>query len=78
MEVNPKDLTVAAAAALVGTILPGLISLNVFARVENVEQLRTEVYQTFVQKADIEHRFDTIEKKLDKLVDKIDRLPSRS
>lgn len=48
----------------------GLIHLGIFARKEEIERLRAEIATNYVQKSDFDKRLDSIEAKLDRLIEK--------
>lgn len=49
----------------IGTALLGLISLGVFAKASDVEQVRAEMYANFSQKQEVSQRLDTLDGKID-------------
>jgi hypothetical protein len=49
----------------IGAALLGLISLGVFAKASDVEQVRAEMYANFSQKQEVAQRLDTLDGKID-------------
>lgn len=49
----------------IGASLLGLISLGVFAKASDVEQVRAEMYANFSQKQEVAQRLDTLDGKID-------------
>lgn len=62
-----RDATVGSVSFIIGAIIPGLISLNIFARSEQLASLETQLYKNFVQKQELDTRLDKLETKLDTL-----------
>lgn len=57
------------AAALVGMVVPGLITLGIFATKADLEAFKAEVYREFMPRRETEGRLKSIDEKIDRMLD---------
>lgn len=71
-------LTGAGSGGAVAVITTWVLNfLSNFAKREDLANLRVECADKFATKVDIEKRFDAVDSKLDKMLDKIDEMRDR-
>ncbi|MBY0451334.1 MAG: hypothetical protein K2X01_11990 [Cyanobacteria bacterium] len=68
-----EKLAIGSTAALVGAVLPALISLNIFATKADLAEMRAEIAEKYVTQRDLEESVRPIIEKLDKFDDKMGR-----
>ncbi len=68
-----EKLAIGSTAALLGAVLPALISLNIFATKTDLAEMRAEVAEKYVTQRDMEEVVKPIIEKLDKFDDKMAR-----
>lgn len=63
--------------AIAGLIIPGLISLKIFARREELAEFRAFIAENYIHKEDFNHRCDKMEGLVETRTDKIAGMVSR-
>lgn len=71
MAIDKEKLALGSTAAIVGALVPALISLNIFATKTDVAELKTYMAEKYVQKSEVHEKLEKIEKVLDWLRDNI-------
>ena len=72
-----QHLAVGSTAFIIGAVVPALISLNIFARTEAIAELETKMYRDFIQKQDLQKMIDGLDKRLETIDNKIEKLTER-
>ena len=72
-----KHVAVGSTSFIVGAVIPALISLNIFARSEELAKLETRMYRDFVQKEDLEKWVQSLDKRLAGIESRLEKIADR-
>lgn len=56
---------------VVGMVLPGLLALKIFARREEVSDLKTYMAEHYIQRSEVDRRLDRIESTLERISERL-------
>lgn len=60
--------------AVVGAVIPALVTLNIFATKADLAEMKADFAQSYVQKNEVDKKLDRLENLLNKVVERMDRL----
>ena len=77
MKTLQEQLPTASVSFIIGAVVPALISLGIFATKADIAELKAWVASNYVSEAVTDRKLDKIEKALERLNEKIDRLTGK-